>query len=95
MPKLKLDQGFKSVLRGLRKALKAIFEKSGLSKGKHHWNESRWISQVEQFLNISLAIRNPTDQEVAAVVLMLYPSFGPSKEKAVDEESFIYQALGD
>jgi hypothetical protein len=26
---------------------------------------------------------------------MLYPSFGPSKEKEVDEESFIYQALGD
>jgi len=33
--------------------------------------------------------------EVAAIVLLLYHSFGPSKSKAVDPNSPIYLALGD
>jgi hypothetical protein len=42
--KLKLDQGFKSLLRGSRKAFKSAFEKSDLDTGKHHWTEEKWFS---------------------------------------------------
>ena len=36
-----------------------------------------------------------TDFEVTAIVLMLYHSFGPSKNKPMDRNSPIYLALGD
>ncbi len=36
---LKLDQGYKSLLRGARKAFKAAFEKSGLETKKHLWSD--------------------------------------------------------
>lgn len=49
--KLKLDQGFKSVLRGIRKAIRADFEESGLDVGKHHWNVDRWMMKGRQYLS--------------------------------------------
>ena len=38
---------------------------------------------------------NVKDFEVAAIVLLFYHSFGPSKGKAVDPDSPIYLILGD
>jgi len=49
-PKLKLDQGYKSLLRGLRKSFFAAFEQSGLSTGFHHFNEEKWLIAGEKFL---------------------------------------------
>lgn len=88
-----MDQGFKSLLRGIRKAIRACFEQSLLDKGKHHWEEDKWLSQVRLFLQPYLQV--VTEHEVAAVSLLLYHSWGPSKEKPVDPNSLIYRELGD
>jgi len=79
--KLKLDQGFKSVLRGFRKAIRAAFEISKLGKGKHHWTEEKWMEKAEKFLTEELKFKSVTIFEVAATVLLLYHSFGPSELK--------------
>jgi hypothetical protein len=81
------------VLRGARKALRALFESSGLSAGKHHWVESTWLIKVTKFLEEYLGIE-ATHEEKCAVALLLYHSLGPSKEKSVSSDSIIYQALG-
>lgn len=47
------------------------------------------------FLEDELEYNNPSDYGVAAVVLMLYHSFGPSKEKKVSSDSIVYKHLKD
>lgn len=91
--KLKLDQGFKSVLRGIRKAIRADFEKSGLDVGKHHWTVERWLIKGRQYLTEYIGFENVTGYQVAAIVLLLYHAFGPSKSKPMDETSPIFIAL--
>ncbi len=93
--KLKLDQGFKSVLRGIRKAIRLAFYGSGLSTGKHHWSEARWMDKGREFLEEFLNLTEVTDWEVAAINLLLYHSFGPSKAKPIDPSSIIYIHLKD
>lgn len=88
--KLKLDQGFKSVLRGNRKAIRVAFDKTGLQTGKHHWKEAKWMEKARDFMEEYLKLESVTDYEVAAMILLLYHSFGPSKSKKVDKDSFIY-----
>jgi hypothetical protein len=88
--KLKLDQGFKSVLRGIRKAIRTAFDETGLQTGKHHWHESKWVEKSRDFLEEYLGFSHASDYEIAAMILLLYHSFGPSKAKEVDKESFVY-----
>ena len=91
--KLKLDQGFKSVLRGIRKAIRADFANSGLDIGKHHWSMQRWMIKGREYLTDHLGWEQVTDYEVAAIVLLLYHAFGPSKNKDMDETTPIFIAL--
>lgn len=93
--KLKSDQGFKTVLRGIRKAIKIAFDKTGLGKGKHHWQEAKWMAKGREFLEKYLQLKNVSEYEVAATNLLLYHSFGPSKKKPVDQTSIIYKQLLD
>lgn len=105
--RLKLDQGFKSLLRGIRKAMRVCFKNKGLDKGKHHWSDEKWMTNVRSFLE-SMQIPKVSDFEVAATVLLLYHSFGPSTQSKVNKEhkkanpekpitkpSLIYEHLGD
>lgn len=82
-------------MRGIRKAIRRHFEQCGFGRGKHHWSEARWLIEAEDYLTQCVKIKKPSEHEVAATVLLLYHSFGPSKEKPVDPESVIYQRLGD
>lgn len=93
--KLKLDQGFKSVLRGIRKAIREAFIESGLDTGKHHWKEFKWMEKGREFLEEHLGLLNVTEEEVAKINLLLYHSFGPSKAKPLDPKSIIYNLIGD
>lgn len=93
--KLKLDQGFKSVLRGVRKAIRVAFNLSELYTGKHHWKEARWMEKGREFLEQFLKFSDVSEWEVAAINLLLYHSFGPSKAKPVDPNSIIYHHLQD
>jgi len=88
--KLKSDQGFKSVLRGIRKAIRKAFDDSNLGAGKHHWKEAKWMEKGREFLEKYLKLSKVTQYEVAAINLLLYHSFGPSKKKPVDRSSTIY-----
>jgi len=95
---VKLDQGYKSVLRPFRKALQDLFQKNAdLYKGRHHWNEDKWFFRVEIFLTNRLKIHNVSERDLAAVILMLYPAFGPSSgqepEKMVNRHSKIFSLL--
>jgi hypothetical protein len=76
--KIKHDEGFKKLLRGIRKTIKIEFEKTGMGKGKHHWNEEKWLERGESFLKDHWRINNVDKKDVAATVLMLYHSFGPT-----------------
>lgn len=95
---VKLDQGYKSVLRPLRKALQNMFEKQkDLFKGRHHWEEEKWFLRVRIFLEDRLKLRGFNDQELAAVILMLYPAFGPSSgteaKKPLDKTTKVFKLL--
>ena len=95
---VKLDQGYKSVLRPLRKALQKLFEKQhGLFKGRHHWDQQKWFLRVRIFLEVCLNLRGFDEAEVAAIILLLYPAFGPSSgteaKKEVKKNSLIFQLL--
>jgi len=72
-----------------------LFEKQAdLFKGRHHWSEEKWFLRVEIFLSDRLKIRTFTEQELAAVILMLYPAFGPSSGtdsvKELDRATRVY-----
>jgi hypothetical protein len=59
---VKLDQGYKSVLRPFRKALQNMFEKQrDLFKGRHHWEEEKWFLRVRIFLEDRLKLRGFND----------------------------------
>ena len=81
------------MLRGFRKALKRAFTISRLETGKHHWSIERWRSQTEKFLKNSLNMADISEKKLMAVILILYPSFGPSARKPADQE--VYRVLGD
>lgn len=88
--KIKLDEGFKKMLRGIRKAIKAAFKASGLDKGKHHWDEDKWLEKGRTFLEDHIKLKSVKAKEVAIVVLLLYPAFGPSDNKPVNKDLEIY-----
>ncbi|CDW84545.1 UNKNOWN [Stylonychia lemnae] len=72
--KLKLDQGFKFLLRDFRKALFIAFEKSGLSKGYHHFGQ-RWLAESKAFLQ-GWGLIQPTDRQICALSVLLYHTLG-------------------
>ena len=48
-----------------------------INRGKHHWDEDRWIERAETFLNVQ-GFNDPTDLEVAITAIFLYPALGPT-----------------
>jgi hypothetical protein len=59
-PKLKLDQGYKSMTRGLRKSFFVAFEKSGFCHQFYRYNEARWLLESENFLKFSVGLTEPS-----------------------------------
>ena len=54
-----------------------MFEESELSKGIYHWSDKRLFEQVKKFMeNYLVGFYNPTDFEVWACALLLYPAKG-------------------
>lgn len=99
---LKLDQGFKAVLRAIRSFLAKLFKLSHYSKGHHHWlksgNEEKWFDRVNQFL-MDLDIDVHSRKETAIVILLIFPAFGPSSGsftvKGLDTSTKVYKLLKD
>jgi hypothetical protein len=82
--RLKLDVGFKSLLRGMRKHLRRLFDKME-RKGKHHWDTQKWYDNARNFLETDLKLGSFSERDVWACVLLLYPAFGPSHNFKADE----------
>jgi hypothetical protein len=67
----------KPLLRGFRDCFFEIFEESSLSKGIYHWSDRRLFEQVKKFMETYLSgFANPTEYEVWACALLLYPAKG-------------------
>lgn len=83
--KVKVDQGFKIKLRADRESLHLLFEDLHFGKGKHHWKVERWQQEVRQFCRHKYfkGVKF-TEEEVSAIVLLLYPSFGKTKLKSAN-----------
>jgi hypothetical protein len=75
----------------MRKHLKHVFDPKGQDPegqapkgqatrpGLHHWSTQRWFEETQQFLSVDLSLES-SDRNVWALVLLLYPAFGPSKK---------------
>jgi hypothetical protein len=59
--KIKLDQGFKPLLRGWRRKLQSIFIEEGYANQKYHWDREKLLSQVKLFMEEYFEIESPTD----------------------------------
>ena len=92
---LKLDVGFKSLFRGMRKHFRRLFDPDGQSRpGKHHWDaRTRWFPEVKAFLSEDLKIRGFSDKDVWAATLFIYHALGPSQKFKAHEA--IIENLGD
>ena len=87
--KVKVDQGFKIKLRADRESLHQLFKSLGYGTGKHHWKPERWIQEVTNFSeDPHFRGLKFTCFEIAAMVLMLYPSFGRTMKKEPEPEVF-------
>jgi hypothetical protein len=84
---VKLDQGYKPVLRGSRKAFKAIFTsyiKRNQLGNHHRWEVDEWLEQVKAFLIKHIGIAKPTKKEVCAAVVLIYHAFGETDSYKAD-----------
>lgn len=77
-----------------------MFQKQAdLFKGRHHWNEEKWFLRVRIFLEDRLGLKGFSETDIAAVILMLYPAFGPSSGteavKDLDTDTKIFRLLGN
>lgn len=78
------------------------FNKSKFGKGRNHWlvkgQEYKWFLRVTQFLT-DLGINVSTKKEIAVVILLIFPAFGPSStknaKKSISKSTEVYQLLGD
>jgi hypothetical protein len=59
------------------------------SKGHHHWKGDKeyvWFERVVKFLEEVLKIEISRQKDIAIVIILLYPAFGPSTGKKVKKE---------
>jgi hypothetical protein len=93
--RIKLDQGCKTILRVFRKCVKKDFESERLAQGKHHLTPEKFMERARVYLVERKGFSQISEEEVAALVLLVYPAFGKSEKKAIDKKSPIYKALGE
>lgn len=76
---VKLDVGFKRVLRVFRKTLRNLFERYIQNKSFYHFPEEKFVNVVHEFMNKGLNLKKELSQRNACILtLMVYPTFGPT-----------------
>ncbi|TNV85932.1 hypothetical protein FGO68_gene15200 [Halteria grandinella] len=82
--RIKLDYGWKTLLRGMRQCLREGMDSSSMFTGRHHWNDQKLFKITRMFIVKYYGFENPTDFETWAIVLLLNPAKGiiQSKKKA-------------
>ena len=72
--KIKLDQGLKAFLRGIRRCLYELFEKFGLSDGYYKWSDDKFYESSHLFIKKLLNTKkSQTSEYVWIMVSLLYP----------------------
>jgi hypothetical protein len=74
--KIKLDYGWKTLLRGMRQCLREGMEKSKMFYGRHHWPQQKLFSQTRLFIEKVFNFEDPSEYETWALVLLLNPAKG-------------------
>ena len=84
----KMDQGFKPLLRGLRKCLQELFQKKmGITRSKqHHMEDKEMFNNVKKFLSLSLPGKF-SNEDVWGTAILIYPSLGIAKKRKMKEFS--------
>ena len=53
------------------------------------------MEKAEEYMTQYLGFQEPSDFQIAAMVILLYHAFGPTHEYNCSPDSIIYQHLGD
>jgi hypothetical protein len=83
--RIKLDYGWKTLLRGMRQCLRDKMEGSSMFTGRHHWNDSKLFRITKIFIVKEFGLQNPSDYETWALVLLLNPAKGITESKKKDK----------
>ena len=79
--RIKLDYGFKALLRGIRHCLKGRMERSPMFTGRHHWTNEKLFKVTKVVISKEFGFKNPTDYETWVLVLLLNPVKGILESK--------------
>jgi hypothetical protein len=72
--KIKLDQGLKAFLRGLRRCLYDVFEKAGFAEGYYKWTDEKFFDNCNLFLKeIFNTKKNVSSTYTWILVTILFP----------------------
>ena len=74
--RIKLDYGYKALLRGIRQCLRGRMERSPMFAGRHHWANDKLFKVTKVFISKEFGLKNPTDYETWVLVLLLNPVKG-------------------
>ena len=80
-----MDVGYKKLLRGFKKTISHSFKPTksdsnfdeDQKKSYPHWEQERFEDEIRAFIAEYLGLKNPTDFQVWAVIMMV----APTKEK--------------
>jgi hypothetical protein len=97
--RIKLDYGWKTLLRGMRQCLREGMENSSMFTGRHHWNDQKLFKVTRVFIQRHFDFHEPTDFETWALVLLLNPAKGIGESKKKDQLNMpacseLYHTLG-
>ncbi|CDW79474.1 UNKNOWN [Stylonychia lemnae] len=81
--KIKLDYGFKALLRGLRLCLKQAMHGSGLFQGRHHFSDEKLYDKTKELMIKKLGFdeKNMSQRTIYIVLLLLNPAKGIQTQK--------------
>lgn len=81
--KLKLDYGWKQVLRGMRHCLRRAMDAREDFLGRHHWSDDKLFNKTRQFMVEDLGFNEDelSNREVTIVLVILNPCKGIMQSK--------------
>ena len=96
--KVKVDQGFKILLRAIRESLHLFYDSIPLCNTKHKWNAERWLKEVTMCCqHIVFNGVNFSKQDIAGICILLYPTLGLANAKclsSLEKHKRIFLELG-
>lgn len=78
----KPDATIKIMSRSLRRFIKnELFLESPISRGYHHWSNTRLVNQIKLFMiEIGMKTESKSKQNLLAMIILLYPNRDDSEK---------------